>query len=169
MGENALKESMPIIEDVTILLLERAPIRHGVLSLEARQAEAAGSILAGEYCVGPAGSVRIALPRYIEHRSLQARMSLTRSPKGCLEHTLYGHVNRLAWVVPVERLELLLRERVVLRRRKIRACRLHNCTGVTVLACYIAGVTSSPVSDSGLWSAMKGWRRTGRGKASMSQ
>lgn len=47
----AREESMPVIEHLAVLLLERAPVRHGILGLEARQPEPARAVLARKDCV----------------------------------------------------------------------------------------------------------------------
>ena len=69
MKRDARKESMPVVERLAVLLLECAPIWYGILRFEARQPEPARSVLASEDRVGPAGPVRLALPRHVENRS----------------------------------------------------------------------------------------------------
>ena len=46
MTTDARKESMPIVESLAVLLLERAPVRNRVLRLEARQSKRTRSVLA---------------------------------------------------------------------------------------------------------------------------
>jgi hypothetical protein len=60
---------MPIVKHLAVLVLERAPVWHGMLGFEARHPEPARTVLACEDRVRPTGPVRIALPRHVEYRS----------------------------------------------------------------------------------------------------
>ena len=53
------------------------------------------------------------------------------------ERTLDGYVYWLAFVFPIIRLELILRERIVLGRRKIRSFRLHDATLLLLLFLFV--------------------------------
>ena len=65
---------MPVVQNLELLLVQCAPIRHRVLRLEARQSKAARSVLASKDRVGLAGPVHVALVRHVKYRPLCMRV-----------------------------------------------------------------------------------------------
>ena len=137
---------MPIVERLAVLFLERTPVRHRVLGLQARKPQRPRCVLASKQRVRPALPVRIPLVRYVEHRAYVRSQSVlgTGRPLEQGVRTFNRDVYRLGWVAPVERLELVLRVRVVLGRRQVRAFSLHyrsGPAGTLLLALAAAALT----------------------------